>query len=162
MYWLNRRVKRWMVMCCLMMMMNHLSAQCSAAWQGPVRFESEATAGIITVEATGRGNNLAVCSADASAAALYLILFRGLPGSQYNLPMISNENDWKESSLIQQLLKYEYHSFILSSDLSGKKKLKKKKDGIKGIEAKYRIAINCDALRRYLEENDVIKKMGAY
>ena len=133
----------------------------ASEYSGQVKYESSAatTAGTVTVTSSGFGKKRVNAAADASASAIYVLLFRGIAGSQYELPMITDETKIN-NSVVQEILKGGYGSFITESTLTDEVKQTRKTDGVKGVSDIYRITINCDALRRYLEKNKVIRKFG--
>lgn len=89
--------------------------------------------------------------------AFETLLFRGIPGTEFNTPLIENENSARET-----FKKYfedffeggRYKSFLTSiHETKPVKEFKKKK-------ACLEIKINVVALRKDLEQNDVIRKFG--
>jgi len=124
-----------------------------------VKFDSMPVTGTITVTSFGFGKNKAISSGDASAAAINALLFVGIPGSQYELPMVPDQSK-KNDPVIKDLFDGAYSPFITESILLSEAKLTKRSDGVKGKSAQYKITINCEALRRYLEKNNVIRKFG--
>jgi hypothetical protein len=129
-------------------------------YNGTVRYESTPVAGTLSLIATGFGKNTLKSSADAVTGAFYMLLFKGIPGSPYELPMIPDENEKRNDPAVRALLNGGYSSF-LSEDLLQNEEVKvKKTDGLKGKMTTHKVTINCDALRRYLEQNNVIRKFG--
>jgi len=131
-----------------------------AQYNGPVKYTGSSEKGTITVESTGFGEKKPESDANAVATALYILLFRGVPGSAYDLPMIPDEKEKKDHAVVKALLQGGYGTFIISDVLRYTEKRKKKADGAKGILTIHTITFNCEALRRYLEENAVIRKFG--
>ena len=126
---------------------------------GQVQFESSNSVGTITITSSGFGKKKPMAAANAAASAIYVLLFRGMPGSQYELPMIGDENKVNDP-VVQNLLDGGYSSFITENSLISEQKQTRKTDGAKGYYDLYRMTINCDALRRHLEQNKVIRKFG--
>jgi hypothetical protein len=61
---------------------------------------------------------------------------------------------------VVEILNGGYASFLTDSTLQSEAKLKRKEDGVKGIQTQMVLTINCNALRRYLEEKKIIRKFG--
>lgn len=129
-------------------------------YNAQVQFISAPQPGVIIVSCTGDEKKQFKSKEDANAAAFYTLLFRGIPGSQYELPMIADENAEKNNPVVVKLLKGGYSSFITQTSLLNQHNTSKSTDGKKGVSATYQITINCDALRKYLEQNGVIRKFG--
>ncbi len=116
--------------------------------------------GSITVESIGFGKNKAESEIDSKSSALYAVIFRGIAGSQYNIPMIKDEGLAEANETVKEILETNFNSFISSAELISAEKKNRKLDKIKGLEVVERITINCDGLRRYLEQKNVIRKFG--
>ncbi|HEY4334533.1 MAG TPA: hypothetical protein VGM89_01510 [Puia sp.] len=141
----------------MLVMSTRLSAQ---EYGGNVRYSGWSTVGVITVVSDGFGKNIKESNSDALAGAFYTLLFRGLPGSAYELPMVPHEEEKKNDPTVVALLKGGYGSFVMDDRLQGRSKTTKKADGVSGIATTHLVTINCAALRRYLEEKVVIRKFG--
>jgi hypothetical protein len=124
-----------------------------------VKYFDAPETGSVTVTSFGFGKNRSISSADACAAAINTLLFVGVPGSQYELPMVTDEAK-RNNPVVKNLFNGGYSQFITQSDFLSEETLSKKIDGVKGKSAQYKLTINCDALRRYLEKNGVIRKFG--
>ena len=131
-----------------------------AQFSGLVKYIEAPQKGTVTVESTGFGAKRADSDLNAAATAIYTLLFRGLPGSIYDLPMIPDETAKKDDPVIKDLLKGGYGSFVTADVLQHSETRKKKADGGKGILTIHYITFNYEALRRYLEEHAVIKRFG--
>ena len=129
-----------------------------AEFSGMVKYETGG-AGTITVIAEGIGKNRAKSTVNAIASAIYTVLFVGIPGSQYDIPMIADENK-KNNAVVKDILNRGYSAFIIESTFIDEIKQTRKMDGVRGKKDIYRITINCSALRSYLEKNNVIRKFG--
>lgn len=138
----------------------HAQKSVPGEYNGQVEFISAPQPGSITVSCTGDNRKQFRSKEDAKAAAFYALLFRGIPGSQYELPMIADENENKNNPVVVKLLKGGYSSFITDASLTNQRNTSRKTDGRKGVSATYQVTINCDALRKYLEQNGVIRKFG--
>lgn len=94
----------------------------------------------------------------AQILAIETILFRGIPNSAYNLPLVENRAEAlaNHAKYFNHLLNEGYYkTFIISS--SNVEALKDAKNDKLMI---LNIGINYHALRRDLEQNGVIRKFG--
>lgn len=117
------------------------------------------TEGIIVVETDGYGSTKNDAMLDAEQKAFETILFRGLPGTDLNEPLISNEKDAKTKygAYFKKLFQAEkMGSFITGTAVTSS--FVKKTKGSKNITVQ--TSINYKALRRDLEQNNVIRKFG--
>jgi len=121
-----------------------VSAQSSKEYSGYVKYEGASAEGTVTVVSTGFGKNRVVSSEDALKQAFNTLLFQGIAGSQYELPMVGPEK--KKDPAIRDLLEKEYRSFVIENNLQQ--------------EDKKTRTINCEALKRYLENKGVVRKFG--
>lgn len=114
--------------------------------------------GSITLKSVGYGKNREEAIEDAQKNALYVILFRGIPESDNNYPLVSNENEAKEANR-NYFNNFEtgelYKSFI--TDVTESSNLIKLKGKCKIYVD---LSINYLALRKDLEQNSVIRKFG--
>jgi len=129
-------------------------------YSGYVRYDGTPTVGIVSLTTTGFGKNQAESSEDAMAGAFYTLLFKGVPGSAYELPMVPHEDEKKNDPTIVELLNGGFHSFVTADVLQNQEIMVKKNDGVKGKMTTHLVSINCDALRRHLEQHAVISKFG--
>ena len=129
-------------------------------FNGQVVFSSVEKNGTITLQSTGFGKKKTESISNALAGAFYNLLFRGIPGSPYDLPMIPDENEKKNNPLIKALLEGGYTAFIVENKFISEENKKRKQDGSKGKQTINKITINCDALRKHLEQNGLIRKFG--
>lgn len=111
--------------------------------------------GAIAVKSVGYGNNRVNATADAQKNAFQVILFRGLPDSS---PLVENEGVAKVKSrdyFYEFFEKAQYKTFMMSSTES---------TNLISIKGGYKISvdvkINLNALRKDLEQNQVIRKFG--
>lgn len=132
----------------------------TALYSGYVKYEPGAAPGMITVISTGFGKKKTGSIKDSFKEAFRALLFRGIPGSQYELPMIPDEHAQKDHPALKALFEEGYMSFVSENILQSEEKKAQRKDGIKGIMTTQKITINCEALRRHLEQNNVIRKFG--
>jgi hypothetical protein len=112
----------------------------------------------MVVESTGYGKNQSEALVDAQITAIKVLLFKGLPGTELNVPLIENENDAKSkhNDYFQNLFQQgSYMKFIMSSTESTNPI---KKGGNKTITLD--IKINYNSLRKDLKQNQIIRKFG--
>jgi len=115
--------------------------------------------GTITMRAIGIGNNEGEAISDAVNNAFDVLLFRGLPESEQKIPLIgTNENEerGKHKEYFDEFYKGRYNSFVMSSIPSSD--LINYKGGKKSIAVD--VNINLTALRKDLEQNNIIRKFG--
>ena len=129
-------------------------------YNGEVVFKGTPNVGTITITTTGLARNKELSIKNGIRNGFYALLFRGIPGSQYELPMIPNEAEGKNNPVVKSLLDGGYNSFLIDTKTVDHDVKKKRADGMKGMMTENTITINCDALRRYLEQNKVIRKFG--
>ncbi len=113
----------------------------------------------LTLHETGIGKNEAEAITDASLNAFEQLLFRGIPDSDQPEALIgTNENEIrsKNSDYFNQFYKQRFGTFILSTQPTIP--LQKLPKGKKRIEVD--ITINLNALKKDLEENNIIRKFG--
>ncbi len=135
-----------------------VNAQPSKEYSGYVKYEGASATGTVTVVSTGFGKNRAVSAEDALKQAFTTLLFQGIAGSQYELPLVAPEK--KKDAVIRDLLDKEYRSFVIENNLVQEDKKSRRQDGARGKMTIHKITINCDALKRYLESKGVIRKFG--
>jgi hypothetical protein len=127
-------------------------------YNAEVSFESKDTDGTITVRCYGYGGKDQEAIEDAQKNALSVILFKGLPGSEVNVPLVDNEYNSKNSNpaYYKNLFENGYSkTFIMSTDVvSPLAKYNNTKRLIVNLK------ININSLRRDLEINKVIRKFG--
>jgi hypothetical protein len=127
-------------------------------YSAEVNFLYKEAQGTIAVKSTGYGKNQTDAVSEAQKNAFKVILFKGLPGTELNVPLIENENDAK-SKKADYFKKFfdegNYKTFMMSSTESSN--LIKVKGGNKiSVDVK----INYNSLRKDLEQNQVIRKFG--
>jgi len=115
--------------------------------------------GTVTVRAIGIGNNEGEAITNAIYNAFDVLLFRGLPESEQKVALIgTNENEErnKQKTYFDQFYSGRYKSFVMSSIPSSN--LINYTGGKKGIAVD--IKINLVALRKDLEQNNIIRAFG--
>jgi hypothetical protein len=127
-------------------------------YSGEVNFLYKEAQGTIAVKSTGYGKNQTEAVSDAQINAFKILLFKGLPGTELNVPLIENENDAKSkhSDYFKKFFEQgNYKTFMMSSTESSN--LIKMK-GTKKITVD--VKINYNSLRKDLEQNQLIRKFG--
>ena len=120
--------------------------------------ERGAAPGTIAVRSAGYGNNQTEAVRNAGFNAFSILLFKGLPGTALNLPLVDNEREArvKNESYFKKLFDEGlYKNFVVSSTESS---LLLKEQGTKKLTVD--MVINYTSLRRDLEQNNVIRKLG--
>ena len=127
-------------------------------YSGEVNFLYKEAQGTIAVKSTGYGKNQTDAVMDAQKNAFKVLLFKGIPGTELNVPLIENENDAK-SKHADYFKKFfdegNYKTFMMfSTESSNLIKMK----GTKKIAVD--VKINYNSLRKDLEQNQLIRKFG--
>jgi len=127
-------------------------------YSAEVNFLYKEAQGTIAVKSTGYGKNQYDAVIDAQKNAFKVLLFKGLPGTELNVPLIENENDAK-SKHADYFKKFfddgNYKIFMMSSTESSNLI---KLQGAKKISVD--VKINYNSLRKDLEQNQLIRKFG--
>ncbi len=132
--------------------------QPNSSYSREVNFLFNEEQGTMVVQTTGYGKNQSEAVEDAQVNAIKVLLFKGLPGTELNVPLIENENDAnsKYRDYFQNLFQQgNYIKFIMSSTESANPIIK---GGNKTITLA--VKINYNSLRKDLEQNQVIRKFG--
>jgi hypothetical protein len=127
-------------------------------YSGEVNFLYKEAQGTIGVKSLGYGKNQQEAVLDAQKNAFRVILFKGIPGTELNIPLLENENDAKSkhSDYLKRFFdEGNYKTFMMSStessnliNMKGTKKI--------AVDVK----INYNSLRKDLEQNQLIRKFG--
>ncbi len=116
--------------------------------------------GTITMRAIGNGLNSEDAINDAEKNAINVLLFRGLPESEQKVALIETNEDEVTNTHKDYFTKFykekRYRTFVMSSIQTTE--LIKKKGGKKSITVD--IKINLVALRKDLEQNNIIRRFG--
>ena len=116
--------------------------------------------GTLTTRAIGIGKNKEEAIIDAEKNVFNVLFFRGLPASEQKIALIgTNETEEKEKNkeYFNKFYKDKrYKSFVISSN--PKSELTRHKGGKKSIAVE--VKINLVALRKDLEQNNIIRKFG--
>ncbi|MEY3053016.1 MAG: hypothetical protein RLY31_2801 [Bacteroidota bacterium] len=125
-----------------------------------VQFDREDAAGTLTVMASGTGRNGRQAVDAACVNAFRALLYDGIPGSQYHLPLI-NRAFGPTSGRHPYLERFDTPAgckpFLTSSE---RIRRAVRPPGAKGAYALVRLRIHVAALRRELEHQQVIRSFG--
>ena len=127
-------------------------------YSAEVKYLSKDESGTITVESGGIGKNENEAIAEAQKRAFNILLFKGLPGTELNVPLIDNEYEAtsKHRDYFQNFFEHNYYStFMMESSVVSSSKIK---GG--GAMALIDLKINYNSLRKDLEQNNIIRKFG--
>lgn len=127
-------------------------------YSSEVDFINKESTGTITLKSNGFGKDMDDAITDAQISAFNILLFRGIPATELNVPLVENEKDAKSKNPEYFKNFFEqgnFRSFIMSSRQSSD--LLKVKGG-KSISIE--VKINFNSLRKDLEQNNVIRKFG--
>ena len=128
----------------------------------PAHYETEVSLlrkteyGVVALKSVGYGNGRNSATEDAQKKAFFALLYRGIPNSDYSYPLIENEVTFKNNfpNFNETFFKSAiYKSFIISNTESSNLIITSK-----GNKLFLDVTINYDALRRYLEQNSIIRK----
>lgn len=126
-----------------------------------VSFVSEESTGLVRVHVSGIGKNLPAIEQDAKTKVFESILFVGLPSSSteaYRLPMVENKAEMQSHSSLKVFFSNkEYEQFITRVERLDY--LKQRVTG-GGRVLNFNITVNHIALRRYMEQIQIIRKFG--
>lgn len=127
-------------------------------YSGEVNFLYKEAQGTIAVKSTGYGKNQTEAVADAQINAFKILLFKGLPGTELNVPLIDNENDakTKHSDYFKKFFEQGIYKTFMMSSTESSNLIKMK--GTKKITVD--VKINYNSLRKDLEQNQLIRKFG--
>ncbi len=113
--------------------------------------------GLLSVKSVQTAENVNKAVAFAEMNALENILFRGIPGSLQDDPVISNEKEARAKSkeiLNELIFKEAYRTFMTDSQLI------ERQEGKNAVTVTQEVTFDIPALRKYLEQNGVIRKFG--
>ncbi len=122
---------------------------------GEVEYLGESEQGTILLTAAGYGSSQSEAITNAEINAFRTLIFKGVPGSQYHLPIIKDEASalHTHSGYFKHLLDAGgYKSFLMQSESNANYSSK--------ATLTQRIKINVASLRRDMEGQGVIRKFG--
>ena len=147
------------ILSCLFLLLGLSACHLHHTQTGEVQHLGSSEKGTIRVRAAGYGVTKFLALENAERNAFEAVLFRGVPGSEYTKPMVSNETESRNmhSDFYRTFFEERgYKTYLLSSKTSTDFDLMKMRQ--KNLDAV--IKINVDALRRGLEQAGVIRKFG--
>jgi len=111
--------------------------------------------GAITVKSVGYGNSRVVAIADAQKNAFRVILFTGFPD---NSPLIENESVARQKSndYFQRFFAQDYYKTFMMSSTESSNLIRTDSGNKISVDVK----VNTAALRKNLEQNEVVRKFG--
>lgn len=118
---------------------------------------TETEPGTVWVKASGYGKDEATALHDAHSAAVRHLLFQGIPGTPWNLPMVPDESISKRdhATFYSQFLDQKgYRDFVMSSSSTPLEKY----EHTKRLDST--VKLNVQAIRTHLEKNNIIRKFG--
>jgi hypothetical protein len=130
----------------------------SQSYSSQVTFSNKDEVGTMTVKSQGFGRKENAAITDAQKNAFNTLLFRGIPGTEFSVPLIDNENEARSNNMEYFTKFFEegyYHNFIMSSTLS-EAPVKVKGGKLYSVEIK----INYNSLKTELEQNNIVRKFG--
>jgi hypothetical protein len=130
----------------------------SNTYSAEVSFVAKEEQGTITVRTYGFGKNEKDAIKDAHKNAFNVLLFKGLPGTELNVPLVSNEYEAKNNhkAYFDNLLENGGLFRYLMVNSSDSQPIKVKG----GYNTTLVLKINYNSLRKDLEQNGVIRKFG--
>ena len=128
------------------------------SYSGEVNFLYKEAQGTIVVKSIGYGKNQTEAVVDAQTNAFKVLLFRGIPGTELNIPLIDNENNAKSkhADFFKSFFDEGIYKTFMMSSIESSNLIKMK--GIKKISLD--IKINYNSLRKELEQNQLVRKFG--
>ncbi len=113
----------------------------------------------VTFRVVGYGSNTKKATIDAEISAIKTICFIGADGTTYSTPLVSvgeNKAVANNSAFFKSFYSEQYHNFIESSIAVSSLS----KDASKRKCQTFDVKIRAAKLRKYLEQNGVIRKFG--
>jgi hypothetical protein len=125
---------------------------------GEVNFIASPEPGTVMVSVGGYGPSKPQAIRNAEANAFSTLIFKGIPGSQQQLPMVPDEKTSRQQhgDYLEQFFNGGYKPFMMLSESQSAYAAGRK--GRKNITQ--RVKINVDALRRELEQRGIVRKFG--
>jgi len=115
---------------------------------------------IMSVESIGYGAKTPEALENAKKNAIDVILFRGVPNSSLNRPLVGTDKQTalqKNKKYFKELYKNRRYSSFITQAVSITP-FKKLENGSKGLKAT--VKVNIQALRVDMENNGIIRKFG--
>jgi len=129
-----------------------------SSYSSEVSFVVKEEQGTMTVRSNGFGKNEKEAIKDAQKNAFNVLLFKGLPDTELNVPLVSNEYEAKNNykAYFDNLLENGGLFKYLMVNSSDSQPIKVKG----GYSSTIVLKINYNSLRKDLEQNGVIRKFG--
>ena len=118
-----------------------------------------ATRSDVTLRSTGYGKNVKLATKDAEQNAINTLLYSGVEGTSYSLPLIPitrSEAESQNKKFFENFYDISYKDFIMSSvtvTAFGKDAEKRKCVTLD-------VCVRAESLRSFLEKNGVIRRFG--
>lgn len=146
--------------CAVVLLFSQFLISCNSAKtvSGEVNYLATPEPGTVMVSAAGYGPSKSAAMQNAESNAFNSLIFRGIPGSQQQLPMIANEAAARKThgAYLEKLLGGGYKAFMLLS--TPQSDYAAARNGRKNLTQQ--VKINVDALRRDMEQHGVVRKFG--
>lgn len=148
---------------CISVLFCCLLSACARKPIGPFQpvgatFIDSPTSGLIRLRVDGFGKSISRAEENAVSAAFLAIIFRGIPEfTALNRPLVSSESKFNSENpgWFQNFIESGTYQRFINKDY-GIQELEVKK----GRRVSRELTINYQALRRYLEEEGVVRKFG--
>jgi hypothetical protein len=124
-----------------------------------VSYEGSSEPGTITVTSTAFAKKGSEARIKALTNTFRVLLFTGLPGSQYDRPMLNDEAS-RTNPLLATFLDKGINAYIIAEEEIESKTKKTKIDKTKGVFIGYRLTINCAGVHQELIRLKIIRKFG--
>jgi hypothetical protein len=136
-----------------------LACNSPKTFTGEVNYVGSKEPGTLLLNAAGYGRTKKEAIENAERNAFTNLIFKGIPGSQYSLPLVPQGDEAKQKYMpyFKALLEQEgYKKFMMSSDLqTGFAPIKRGSENAVNL-----VKIDVTSLRRDLESNNIIRKFG--
>ena len=127
-----------------------------AQYNAPV---SSSTTQTVTLRCVGYGKKAKPAATDAELSAIRTVLFVGVHGTPFNMPLIQEGQQSAESrfnDFFNNFYNGDYKNFIESSIVT----IPFGKNAVKAKCITVDVCVRVSALRKYLEDNNIIRKFG--
>jgi hypothetical protein len=127
-------------------------------YSAEVNFLYKEAQGTIAVKSTGYGKKQLQAVEDAKKNAFKVLMFKGIPGTELNVPLIENEGEArsKNSDYLNKFFNEGYYKTFVMSATESSNLIKIKRTKKITVDIK----INYNSLRKDLEQNQLIRKFG--
>ena len=127
-------------------------------YSAEVNLVNKETTGSVILKSLGYGNTRETAIDNAQTNAFNVLIFRGIPGTDLNMPLVENEKSVrvKHKAYFDKFFNENYYKTFMMSSTESSNLINK--NGIKNIYVDVKININ--SLRKDLEQNNIIRKFG--